>query len=141
MQKKVDTEPRIVYASLLSELRGDFVSLRKESAILKKSLATQCEELLKLRHGFQDLKVKIEAINVMVKVAGLSEIEIELPSNLRLTYNTLCVLVVADAQQVADVTRRARAVESAYLNQLVRMNIISAERAGRKKKFSLTSGK
>jgi len=133
----VETEPRLVYASFLFEVRGDIVNLKKAFAVLEKSLGIQREELLQLHRAFQDLKGKFESIGVMVKVAGLSGIEVKLPDHLRLTYDTLLKLAVGDAQQVANLTRRARAVESAYLNQLVRMNVISAERHGRTKKFSV----
>ena len=139
MPTKIDSEPRLVYASLLSELRGCFNNLKKADSGFERELTLQREELLQLHQEFQGLKKKFESINVMVKVAGLSGIELTLPDTLRLTYDALCKLVVADAQQVANVTRRARAVESAYLNQLVRMNVVSAERHGRIKKFSATS--
>ena len=131
-----ETEPRIVYASLLSELRSDVNLLKKADVTMQKTLEAHRQELRQLRLDLQELKEKLQSINVMVKVAGLSSIEIELPDNLRLTYNTLRKLVVADAQRVADITKRARAVESAYLNQLLRMNVVSAERRGRTKKFT-----
>jgi len=131
--------PSIAHASLLSELRTEICQLKKADATLQKTLKTQNEELLQLRRDFKCLKEKLESINVMIKIAGLTGIELDLPDNLRLTYNTLCKLAVADAQQVADITKRARAVESSYLNQLVRMNVVSAQRHGRTKKFIATN--
>ena len=129
--------PSIAHASLLSELRTEICQLKKTDATLQKTLQTQNEELLQLRSAFNALKEKLASLNVMIKIAGLTGVELDLPDNIRLTYNTLCKLVVADAQQVADITKRARAVESAYLNQLVRMNVISAERHGRTKRFGI----
>jgi predicted nuclease with TOPRIM domain len=128
----------IAYASLLSELRAEICQLKKADATLQKRLQTQHEELSQLRRGFDDLKEKLESINVMIKIAGLTGVQLDLPDNLRLTYNTLSKLAVADAQQVANVTQRARAVESAYLNQLVRMNVASTKRHGRVKRFNVS---
>jgi predicted transcriptional regulator len=47
----------------------------------------------------------------------------------------LCKLDHATAEEVADQTKRARAVESGYLNQLVLMGYVKKERRGRKAYF------
>jgi predicted transcriptional regulator len=60
---------------------------------------------------------------------------LSLPDHLRKTAVTLCKLDHATAEEVADQTKRARAVESGYLNQLVLMGYVKKERRGRKAYF------
>jgi hypothetical protein len=60
---------------------------------------------------------------------------LSLPDHLRKTAVTLCKLDQATADDVADQTKRARAVESGYLNQLVLMGYVKKERRGRKAFF------
>jgi hypothetical protein len=60
---------------------------------------------------------------------------LSLPDHLRKTAVTLCKLDQATADEVADQTKRARAVESGYLNQLVLMGYVKKERRGRKAYF------
>jgi len=62
-----------------------------------------------------------------------------LPSHLLRTYFALETLKEASASQVSEITKRARAVESSYLNQLVRMGIIDSEKRGSFKVFMLKS--
>jgi len=60
---------------------------------------------------------------------------LSLPDHLRKTAVTLCRLGHATADQVAEQTKRARAVESGYLNQLVFMGYVKKERQGRRAYF------
>ena len=60
---------------------------------------------------------------------------LSLPDHLRKTAVTLCKLDHATADEVSDQTKRARAVESGYLNQLVLMGYVKKERRGRKAYF------
>jgi hypothetical protein len=60
---------------------------------------------------------------------------LSLPDHLRKTAVTLCKLDHATADEVAGQTKRARAVESGYLNQLVLMGYVKKERRGRKAYF------
>jgi len=60
---------------------------------------------------------------------------LSLPDHLRKTAVTLCKLDQATADEVAEQTKRARAVESGYLNQLVLMGYVKKERRGRKAYF------
>ncbi len=60
---------------------------------------------------------------------------LSMPDHLRKTAMTLCRLGRATADEIAQQTHRARAVESAYLNQLVIMNHLKKERNGRKAYF------
>jgi hypothetical protein len=60
---------------------------------------------------------------------------LSMPDHLRKTAMTVCRLGRATAEEVSQQTHRARAVESAYLNQLVIMGYMKKERKGRKAYF------
>ncbi len=60
---------------------------------------------------------------------------LELPKHLQTTIAALLKLGVATATDVSRVTGKARAVESAYLNQFVTLRIVFKERIGRKAFF------
>ena len=60
---------------------------------------------------------------------------LSLPDHLRKTAVSLCNLGQATAEEVAGKPKRARAVESGYLNQLVLMGYLKKERKGRKAYF------
>lgn len=60
---------------------------------------------------------------------------LSMPDHLRKTAMTICRLGRATAEEIAEETQRARAVESAYLNQLVIMGYLKKERKGRKAYF------
>jgi len=74
-----------------------------------------------------------------VKGAGALDIMtlLSLPDHLRKTALTLTKLGKAMAEDVAKETGRARAIESAYLNQLVRMEYVWRERVGKRVYFSV----
>ncbi len=60
---------------------------------------------------------------------------LSMPDHLRKTAMTVCRSGRATADEIAVQTTRARAVESAYLNQLVLMGYLKKERKGRKAFF------
>jgi hypothetical protein len=60
---------------------------------------------------------------------------LSMPDHLRKTAMTICRCQRATAEEIAEQTTRARAVESAYLNQLVFMGYLKKERKGRKAYF------
>ncbi len=60
---------------------------------------------------------------------------LSMPDHLRKTAMTVCRSGRATADEIALQTTRARAVESAYLNQLVLMGYLKKERKGRKAFF------
>ncbi len=62
---------------------------------------------------------------------------LELPKHLQTTIVTLLKLGLATASEVSESTGKARAVESAYLNQLVTMKIAHKGRKGRKAFFTV----
>ncbi len=60
---------------------------------------------------------------------------LSMPDHLRKTAMTVCRAGRATADEISQQTARARAVESAYLNQLVLMGYLKKERKGRKAYF------
>ena len=60
---------------------------------------------------------------------------LSMPDHLRKTAMTICRCGRATADEISQQTTRARAVESAYLNQLVIMGYLKKERKGRKAYF------
>jgi len=60
---------------------------------------------------------------------------LSMPDHLRKTAMTVCRCGRATADEISQQTTRARAVESAYLNQLVLMGYLKKERKGRKAYF------
>ncbi len=60
---------------------------------------------------------------------------LSMPDHLRKTAMTICKSGRATAEEISEQTARARAVESAYLNQLVIMGYLKKERRGRKAYF------
>ena len=79
------------------------------------------------RHGQKESQIIPDVLDVMTLLS--------LPDHLRKTAVTLCKLGQATAEEVAEQTKRARAVESGYLNQLVLMGYLKKERKGRKAYF------
>lgn len=103
--------------------------------------------LEKIRENLEKLNEKME---VMIELQKHNKKDIEplltdapldvmtllsMPDHLRKTAMTVCRLGRATADEVAQQTHRARAVESAYLNQLVIMGHLKKERTGRKAYF------
>ena len=62
---------------------------------------------------------------------------LQLPENLRCTALTLYELGEATAEDIAEITNKQRAVESAYLNDLAKMGYIQKKRVGRMVHFSI----
>jgi len=93
------------------------------------SLNEKMEVMIEIqKHG---QRVNTESIPNVLDVMTL----LSLPDHLRKTAVTLCKMDHATADQVAEQTKRARAVESGYLNQLVLMGYVKKERRGRKAYF------
>ena len=102
--------------------------------------------LEKIRENLEKLNEKIEVM-IELQRKGKREMQpipetpldvmtlLSMPDHLRKTAMTVCRLGRATAEEVAQQTHRARAVESAYLNQLVVMGYLKKEREGRKAYF------
>lgn len=116
--------------------------MAKEEVLGKKPL----QILEKIKENLEKLNEKMEIIIELQKrerkeFQPLSEAPLDvmtllsMPDHLRKTAMTVCRLGRATADEIAQQTRRARAVESAYLNQLVIMGYLKKERKGRKAYF------
>ncbi len=117
--------------------------MSKEELFGKKPLNV----LEKIRENLEKLNDKVE---IMIELQKHDRKEVQptladapldvmtllsMPDHLRKTAMTICRLGRATADETADQTKRARAVESAYLNQLVIMGHLKKERNGRKAYF------
>lgn len=112
---------------------------------VRKLEGIQTRLLQKIKESLDRLNEKMEVIIELQKHSSKVNPEIpdvldvmtllSLPDHLRKTAITLCKLEQATAEEVAEQTRRARAVESSYLNQLVMMGYLKKERRGRKAYF------
>lgn len=106
---------------------------------------TQTKLLQKIKESLDRLNEKMEVIIELQKQTPKVNPDIpdvldvmtllSLPDHLRKTAITICKLDNATAEEVAEQTKRARAVESSYLNQLVMMGYLKKERRGRKAYF------
>ena len=102
--------------------------------------------LEKIRENLEKLNEKME-IMIELQKRGTKSFQplpdapldvmtlLSMPDHLRKTAMTVCRLGRATAEEVAQQTHRARAVESGYLNQLVIMSHLKKERVGRKAYF------
>ena len=117
--------------------------MNKEESIGRKPL----QVLEKIRDNLERLNEKME---VMIEIQRhgqkdalqpLSDAPMDvmtllsMPDHLRKTAMTVCRCGRATAEEISEQTSRARAVESAYLNQLVIMGHLKKERNGRKAYF------
>ena len=116
--------------------------MTKQEVLGKKPL----QILEKIRENLERLNEKMEVMIELQKhgrkdVQPLPETPLDvmtllsMPDHLRKTAMTVCRLGRATADEIAQQTHRARAVESAYLNQLVIMGYLKKERKGRKAYF------
>jgi len=127
----------------IRKTRGKPLSTSDKELLGKKPL----QILEKIKENLEKLNEKME-IMIELQKHGRREFEplspeapldvmtlLSMPDHLRKTAMTLCRLGRATADEVAKQTHRARAVESAYLNQLVIMGYLKKERKGRKAYF------
>jgi hypothetical protein len=115
----------------------------KEQMLGKKPVAI----LEKIRENLERLNEKFEVMIELQKHDRKDVMEplqdtpldvmtlLSMPDHLRKTAMTVCRQGRATAEEISQQTTRARAVESAYLNQLVLMGYLKKERKGRKAYF------
>lgn len=92
------------------------------------------KEMQYIRTKLEDLENNIANLNPKPIEVPESTL-MELPDHLRKTYIAVLSRGELCAMQVASITERARALESAYLNQLVRMGYLNKYTAANKTKF------
>lgn len=117
--------------------------MNKEESIGKKPL----QVLERIRENLERLNEKMEVMIEIQKhgrkeaMQPLSDAPLDvmtllsMPDHLRKTAMAVCRCGRTTAEEIAEQTGRARAVESAYLNQLVIMGYLKKERKGRKAYF------
>ncbi len=110
---------------------------KRSSSILEK-----IEESLERLNEKMEVMIEIQRTGEGGKPAGMlpdASLDVmtllSMPDHLRKTAMTICRRSRATAEEIAQETKRARAVESAYLNQLVIMGYLKKERNGRKAYF------
>ena len=106
-------------------------------------------ESITLDNIYQKLKNIDDKLNQLIQEKTTSAIDpnmldsldvmtlLSLPDHLRTSAFTLFELKEATADDVSEVTNKERAVESNYLNQLVRMGYVVKFRTGRKVYFRI----
>jgi predicted transcriptional regulator len=114
-------------------------------AVYKKLEVRSTQLLEKIKESLERLNEKMDVMIEIQKHGQRASPEIpdvldvmtllSLPDHLRKTAVSLCKVGEATADEVAEQTKRARAVESGYLNQLVIMGYLKKERRGRKAYF------
>ena len=120
----------------------DQMSTRKPIAILEKieesleRLNEKMEVIIEIQKSSGDAQRSAAALpDASLDVMTL----LSMPDHLRKTAMAICRCGRATADEIAEQTSRARAVESAYLNQLVLMSYVKKERKGRKAYFFVDS--
>jgi DNA-binding transcriptional ArsR family regulator len=102
------------------------------------SFSNRLENLEKRLEYLEALLYKIEERVKILEALSLTYKQVSgLPNHLLTTFITVYKLGPATASQVADETKKERAVESAYLNQLTTMGYLRKERKNRKIYFEI----
>jgi len=116
------------------------MSLPRKVDPISTTLLQKIKESLDQLNEKMEVMIEIQKHGQHVTSEGIPDVLdvmtlLSLPDHLRKTAVTLCKLDQATADAVAEQTKRARAVESGYLNQLVLMGYVKKERRGRKAYF------
>ena len=115
----------------------DQMSTKKPIALLEKieesleKLNEKMEVMIEIQKNSGDAQRSVVLPDASLDVMTL----LSMPDHLRKTAMAICRCGRATADEIAGQTNRARAVESAYLNQLVLMSYLKKERKGRKAYF------
>ncbi|MEN3051425.1 MAG: transcriptional regulator [Candidatus Methanosuratincola petrocarbonis] len=109
-----------------AELQSALEKLEKEISSMKfmleqiLSLQQQLVEKARIKVGQEESELPADGLNISILL--------RLPDHLRKTMLALAKHVEARADEVAEITQRARAIESGYLNQLVRLGYVKKVR-------------
>lgn len=105
-----------VEGNALLRMEKEFISMR---SYLEQIISLQKEMLQRLEKGERPAE-DVDNGGTGLSVAVL----LKLPDHLRKTMVALSKLIEGRADEVASITGRARAIESGYLNQLVRLGYV-----------------
>jgi len=114
-------------------MRGDQISRSAELSRTLKRIEKKIDILISGTESKRPAKRREEAMGEGLDVMTL----LSFPDHLRKSAMTIMKLGKGMAEDVAKETGRARAIESAYLNQLSRMGYVKKVREGRRVYFSL----
>ena len=118
----------------LLKMEKDFSSMK---SYIEQMLTLQKEILEKLA---KEEKMHEEESQDSEPTGGLSvAVLLKLPDHLRKTMIALSKLIEGRADEVANITGRARAIESGYLNQLVRLGYVKKVRRKHQIYFAVES--
>ncbi len=121
-----------------AELESVLERLEKEISSMKfmleqmLSLQQQLLEKLRMKGGQGESGLPTDGLDISILLS--------LPDHLRKTMLALAKLVEARADEVAEITQRARAIESGYLNQLVRLGYVKKVRRKHQIYFTINDG-
>jgi hypothetical protein len=125
-----------VDANALSKMEKEFSSMR---SYLEQVLTLQKEILEKLAKETEK-RIEEDGSSEDGLSGGLSvAVLLKLPDHLRKTMIALSKLIEGRADEVANITGRARAIESGYLNQLVRLGYVKKMRRKHQIYFAVES--
>jgi hypothetical protein len=94
------------------------------------------QELVDIRHRLDDIERMFS--NERPQPLNVSEsMLLSLPDNLRKTYLIVVSEGECSATRVSDLSGRSRAIESSYLNQLVRMGWLTKRRSSKTLQFRI----
>jgi hypothetical protein len=96
------------------------------------------QEMMQIRYRLDDIEAALSKWNPRPLEISESELLL-LPDHLRKTYMTVMSKGECNATEVSNLTGRCRAMESNYLNQLVRMGWLSKDRDSKTTRFHLIS--
>lgn len=116
------------------------MSFPRRAEAISTTLLQKIKDSLERLNDKMEVMIELQRHGQRVSRDGIPDVLdvmtlLALPDHLRKTAVTLCKLEHATANLVAEQTKRARAVESGYLNQLVLMGYVKKERRGRKAYF------
>jgi hypothetical protein len=122
----------------LSKMEKEFSSMR---IYLEQVLTLQKEILEKLAKETEKRIEEEDGSSESGLSGGISvAVLLKLPDHLRKTMIALSKLIEGRADEVANITGRARAIESGYLNQLVRLGYVKKMRRKHQIYFAVESG-
>ena len=121
-----DVEDEVELGEILREILQQLKELNKKMDTLIQSSTGRPGVMASEIPPLENLKEPLDVVTLL-----------SLPDHLRRTAIALAQLGKATADDIAKKTKRARAVESAYLNQLVRLGYVKKRREGKTVYFSV----
>ena len=96
-------------------------------------------EMQQIHFRLDDLERSLSRLNTPATLEMSEAKLISLSDHLRKTYMTVASVGECDANRVSNLTRRCRALESNYLNQLCRMGWLNKNKVSKKTLFRLAA--